>query len=72
MENKAKWTIDDAPSLAGKIIIVTGGNSGLGYESVKVFSQKGATVVLACRDVKKGAIARKQYLRRPGKKILKL
>jgi len=30
-----KWILNDAPSLSGKIIIVTGGNSGLGYESVK-------------------------------------
>ncbi len=41
------WTIKDMPELTGKVIIVTGGNSGLGYESVKAFVGKGAEVVLA-------------------------
>ncbi len=49
-----KWTFDNIPDLQGKTIIVTGGNSGLGYESVKAFAQKGARVVLACRNVEKG------------------
>ncbi len=38
--SKEKWTTDNMPDLSGKIIIVTGGNSGLGYESVKAFAQK--------------------------------
>jgi NAD(P)-dependent dehydrogenase (short-subunit alcohol dehydrogenase family) len=42
------------PDLAGKTMIVTGGNSGLGFESVKAFAMKGAEVVLACRSVEKG------------------
>jgi len=67
-----KWILNDAPSLSGKIIIVTGGNSGLGYESVKAFSQKGATVVLACRDVKKGANARERILKEAGKKDIEV
>ena len=40
--------------LAGKIIIVTGGNSGLGLESVKAFAQKGAEVILTSRNVENG------------------
>ncbi len=55
-----KWTKEDIPDLTGKVIIVTGGNSGLGYESVKAFSEKGAEVVLACRSVEKGEQAKKQ------------
>jgi NAD(P)-dependent dehydrogenase (short-subunit alcohol dehydrogenase family) len=57
--SKEKWTTDNIPDLKGKVIIVTGGNSGLGYESVKAFAAKGADVVLASRSVEKGDIARK-------------
>ena len=38
------WTIENMPDLTGKTIIVTGGNSGLGFESVKAFASKGAEV----------------------------
>lgn len=52
------WTLDNAPELAGKIIVVTGGNSGLGYESVKAFAMKGAEVVMASRTMEKGEQAK--------------
>lgn len=52
------WTTKNIPSLTGKTIIVTGGNSGLGFEAVKAFAEKGATVIMACRDLKKGAAAK--------------
>lgn len=55
-----KWTTENIPDLTGKTIVVTGGNSGLGYESVKAFAQKGAQVILACRDIQKGEAATKQ------------
>src|SRR5687767_5228133 len=38
----------------GLRIVVTGGNGGLGFEAVKAFAEKGARVVLACRDRRKG------------------
>ena len=44
------WTADDLPDLSGKTIVVTGGNSGLGYEAALQFARKRAHVVLACRD----------------------
>lgn len=53
-----KWTTADISSLKGKVIIVTGGNSGLGYESVKAFAEKGAEVIMACRSLEKGAKAK--------------
>ncbi|MDD4969415.1 MAG: oxidoreductase [Paludibacter sp.] len=61
--NKRNWTLKDVPDLTGKTIIVTGANTGLGYESVKVFAQNGANVVMACRSVEKGETARKQLVR---------
>ncbi|HSH20770.1 MAG TPA: oxidoreductase [Draconibacterium sp.] len=52
------WTTSNIPDLSGKVIIVTGGNSGLGYESVKAFARKGAEVVLTSRSVEKGEAAK--------------
>jgi NAD(P)-dependent dehydrogenase (short-subunit alcohol dehydrogenase family) len=57
---KNKWTTDNMPDLSGKTIIVTGGNSGLGFESVKAFAHKGATVILASRSIEKGENAKAQ------------
>jgi NAD(P)-dependent dehydrogenase (short-subunit alcohol dehydrogenase family) len=42
----------------GKVFVVTGANSGIGFEAAKVFAAGGASVVLACRSVKKGDEAR--------------
>ncbi|KAJ7437989.1 NAD(P)-binding protein [Mycena galericulata] len=47
----------DIPDLSGKIIIVTGGNSGIGYETVKALLLKNATVYLAARSPAKGKAA---------------
>ena len=65
-----KWTKADIPDLTGKIIIVTGGNSGLGFESVKAFAEKGAEVILACRSLEKGEIARRKIGMVKGKIIV--
>jgi NAD(P)-dependent dehydrogenase (short-subunit alcohol dehydrogenase family) len=59
---KQNWTTNDIPNLKGKTIIVTGGNSGLGYESVKSFAEKDAKVIMACRTISKGESAKKQIL----------
>jgi len=58
-----KWTLKDMRDLSGKVIIVTGGNSGLGFESVKAFAENGATVVLASRDMQKGEDAKAEILK---------
>jgi NAD(P)-dependent dehydrogenase (short-subunit alcohol dehydrogenase family) len=62
MRNR-KWTLDDMPSQASKVVVITGGNSGLGLETAKAFAQKGAEVVLACRSVEKGKIAKDDILK---------
>jgi NAD(P)-dependent dehydrogenase (short-subunit alcohol dehydrogenase family) len=58
-----KWTIANIPDQTGKTALVTGGNSGLGYECVKVFASKGANLVLSCRDLEKGDAARDRIIK---------
>jgi NAD(P)-dependent dehydrogenase (short-subunit alcohol dehydrogenase family) len=55
-----KWKAADIPSLAGKLVIITGANSGIGYHAALKLARKGAQVVLACRDRQRGedALAR--------------
>ena len=58
--SKSKWTKSNIPDLSGKVVIVTGGNSGLGFESVKAFAEKGADVVLTSRTKEKGESAKQK------------
>jgi len=52
-----KWTASDIPDLTGKIALVTGANSGLGYYTCLELARKGAHVVLAARNKEKGNAA---------------
>jgi len=47
---KPTWSIDEIPDLTGRVMIVTGGNTGLGKETVKVLLNRNAKVYIAARD----------------------
>lgn len=49
-----EWTADDVPEMNDHVVIVTGANSGIGYEATRVFTERAATVVMACRSVERG------------------
>lgn len=55
--SKNYWNLKDSPSLDGKTAIVTGANTGLGYETTKALAKKGAHVIMACRDLRKANAA---------------
>jgi NAD(P)-dependent dehydrogenase (short-subunit alcohol dehydrogenase family) len=56
----SKWTAADVPDQSGRVAIVTGANSGLGYDTAAVLADKGAHVVLAVRNLDKGKEAADQ------------
>ncbi|RSD07789.1 SDR family NAD(P)-dependent oxidoreductase [Amycolatopsis eburnea] len=48
------WTERDIPSQRGRVAVITGANTGLGFDTAKALAERGATVVLAVRDAEKG------------------
>ena len=57
MPRSQGWTAAEMPEMDGQTVIVTGANSGLGYEATRAFARAGAGVVMACRSVDRGEAA---------------
>ncbi|SOX53889.1 short chain dehydrogenase [Mycobacterium ahvazicum] len=57
---RTKWTTADIPSQAGRVAVITGANTGIGFHTAVALAGKGADVVLAVRNPAKGqeAVAR--------------
>jgi NAD(P)-dependent dehydrogenase (short-subunit alcohol dehydrogenase family) len=53
----SKWTTADIPDQTGRTAVITGANTGLGYETATALAAKGAHVVLAVRNIEKGKAA---------------
>ena len=55
-----KFTENNVPDQSGSTVVITGANTGLGYEAARVLSGRGARVLIACRSQQKAedAIAR--------------
>jgi NAD(P)-dependent dehydrogenase (short-subunit alcohol dehydrogenase family) len=49
-----QWTESNVPDQRGRVAVVTGANTGLGFDTARVLAERGATVVLAVRDTEKG------------------
>ena len=60
----SKWTTADIPDQTGRVAVVTGANTGLGYETAARSPARRARVVLAVRNVEKGGEAARPH--RPG------
>ena len=52
-----RWTENDVPDQSGRVAIITGSNTGLGYDTARVLATRGAHVVMAVRDTAKGDAA---------------
>lgn len=53
MKNE-NWTAENIPNQKGKVAIVTGSSSGIGFEAARVLAEKEATVIVAVRNAEKG------------------
>jgi NAD(P)-dependent dehydrogenase (short-subunit alcohol dehydrogenase family) len=66
----SKWTTAQIPDQTGRIAVITGANTGLGYETAAALAAKGAHVVLAVRNLDKGKdAARRVEATSPGARV---
>lgn len=59
-----RWTAASIPPQVGKLALITGANSGIGFHAALELARAGAAVILACRDINKAEAARARILSR--------
>lgn len=70
MPDTKHWTADDLPDLSDKTILITGSNSGIGYEAALQFARVHANVILACRRPDSARAAADQIVKQfPGSSV---
>ncbi len=60
MGTNNKWTTEDIPDQRGRVVVITGADSGIGFEAAKVLAEKNAKVIAAVRNQNKGEKAVQQ------------
>ena len=66
------WSIDLIPDQKGRIALITGANSGLGFSTAQALLAKNATVILGCRSIQKAEKARQRLLSKTSGGTIKL
>jgi len=66
------WTSEDITDQKGKTVLITGANSGIGYEMARAFYKKGAHVIMAARDGEKARVAMQEIQERDGRGSLEV
>jgi NAD(P)-dependent dehydrogenase (short-subunit alcohol dehydrogenase family) len=56
------WTAADIPHQTGRVAVITGANSGIGYEMARALARVGSHVVMAARSAERNAAARERIL----------
>lgn len=62
MSKNKHWTAENISDQKGKVVIVTGSSSGIGYEAARVLANKNAKVIIAVRNLEKGEKAKAKIL----------
>ncbi len=62
MSTDNKWTTKNIPDQSGKVVIVTGSSSGIGFEAAKALANKNAKAIIAVRNLQKGEKAKEKII----------
>jgi NAD(P)-dependent dehydrogenase (short-subunit alcohol dehydrogenase family) len=63
MGRRRRWTAADIPDQSGRVAVVTGANTGIGFATARMLAARGAVIVLACRDSDRARRAAEQIRR---------